>query len=112
MCFSIRMFLIFPNNGLNCNCRDSRLSLLDSVLLEPTSTASLELLSALIKLPSSIASQFNSERCWSEAMNFRSHQTNDQCSKDSSPEIGTGREGSRTPRDLERKAISGSLTTR
>ena len=88
------------------HCRDSRMSSIDSMLLEPSSSVAVQLLATLTQLPHSIAKKFQSVKKWSDALNFV--EKSEKSSKDSTPDIEV-KEGSRTPREVERKTAASLL---
>ena len=86
--------------------RDTKLMALDSFLLDGSSTVPVEILSSLTQLPHSVAKKFQASKRWSEALNFK------DSSKESSPEVEIIKEGSRTPRETERKSATAAAALR
>ena len=78
------------------------MSSIDSMLLEPSSSVAVQLLATLTQLPHSIAKKFQSVKKWSDALNFV------EKSENSTPDTEV-KEGSRTPREVERKTAASLL---
>ena len=87
--------------------RESKLASIDAMLLDPSSSVGVQLLAALIQLPQTMAKKFQSVKKWSEALSFI--EKSEKSSKESTPDLDQAREGTRTPREVERKTAASML---